>query len=383
MAVRKRAGATVHVTAGDVRALAYSLFMEALSDRLQNSRWQVPLSGSSGKPAGPAQPLPHPTIVVATHLVEVKVREGSDREVSERFEIEIPALPYSGLPQPPRRFQVIGVAVAGHLLVKPQYSTPLPDQIREAAVRAAALAVHALRTGEVSPLEQVGARIAVVPVSAPEAADALVFSSTGRAVEPKAVRGLPADVSDRFHPDVRPLGGDSVVAGDALRRAMTAGSPLWESNGAPAIGAVQELGRRLGVGYVLLCHIADVEFEVGPPEPSSLLSTLDPTEPRPGTGPVQTRLAASVDPAAAWRLRVGSAGVIERDARAESVGVLVRISDGAILWSKRAEETMSIRSTDPPRIAHETDPRICMDAEQFSLLQLERLFKAYRASFQN
>ena len=62
--------------------------------------------------------------------------------------------------------------------------------------------------------------------------------------------------------------------------------------------------------------------------------------------------------------------------------MLVRIGDGVALWSDRAAATMTVRPEDS-LTASLSDQQVAEDAVRFALLELQRRFRRYRASFEH
>jgi hypothetical protein len=71
----------------------------------------------------------------------------------------------------------------------------------------------------------------------------------------------------------------------------------------------------------------------------------------------------------------------QESATAEAIGALVRVSDGAVLWSARTTATMT-GSTRANETAPAARRRVALDAVRFSLVQLERRFRQYRHRFE-
>ncbi len=247
----------------------------------------------------------------------------------------------------PALFPFFGIASAGRVLFHDGYRRTPVQLAFEAAQQAAAVAAHTFWTGETGPFTTEGERVALLPIPAPTQADALLFTPEGRRVAPAAVRGLPADVTTRFQPYLAPLGGKDIVGAEAVRRMLASEKrnveDLWRQD-QPELARVQALGQRLDVGYVLMAHITEIELETGVPNAAQTLST--------------------------------------REARAEAVGALIRVRDGAVLWQDRATATMTLHPTGDSKSVS-IDRQAVEDAEHFALSDLQRRFRAYRAHFEN
>lgn len=278
--------------------------------------------------------------------------EGSS---SERAETER-RRPNGGMFFPIPEFPISGATSAGRRLFRPEYARTrsglTTDAIREAAMQA----VHTLATGERALFAMEGERVAMAPVLAPTRADKLLFTAQGRRLVSEAVCDLPADVSARFLPSLAPLLPESQLDSRTMKPYPDLTSRLWTSRGLPDVRAAQEMGRRLRVDYILLARILSIELEEGPAEvPERLLPT----------GAQAQELPAET----------------EREARAEAVGALVRVKDGAILWQERTNVTTTAHPPIPGVKSVPTDTQLAQDATRFALLQLERLFHRYRSGF--
>lgn len=394
------------ITPAQLRVLAQTLFGRALADRLharlamtivpeadlREALAALRLSfAEAAEPEGARQLCARLDCdaLFVPQVTAVAVHEGRARDLAVWGVVRIPGIRLPGgrigLPArrrrasppghstspPPEEVMVAGAASGGPALFHSGYSRTKIELVDSAAAQAAALAVHTLWTGEAAPLLQPGERLAIAPVSAPVQADMLLFTAGGRQVRPGAVRNLPADVSPRFTPDLLPLFDVSIRSAQETRRVLwaQADSPasLWAFENAPNIVRVQALGRQLGVDYVLLARVTDIEVEDGPPERLALT--------RPAI--VQDRRGA---PTPAGREKAPED--IERAARAEAVGALVRVGDGALLWRDRAAATMTVRLSHGKTAVGTTGRQVAEDAVHFALLQLQRQFRSYRAGFE-
>ncbi|HLV79858.1 MAG TPA: hypothetical protein VKT32_06225 [Chthonomonadaceae bacterium] len=388
-----------------LRDLEEALFCDALARQLRErldirvtpeSQTQAALAALRLTPAQAAQPEGARALcarlgcdaVLAPQVIRVSVREEKTRDLAFWVAVQMvgPRLSEdlavrragtrsrrrSRREEPglaaPSEIIAAGAASSGRALFRMGYARTRLNLADQAARQAAARAAHTLETGEAGPLMQPQDRIALAPVPAPPQADQLLFTPQGRRVLPGVVRGLPPDVSSRFTPDLLPLFGKAVIALEETRRAMTrlglAPAALWAQEEQPEKARAQALGRQLGVDYLLLAHVTDIEMEAG---------TADPQAGHPA-GPGGGRLAGSALESARPMAR-------ERVARAEAAGALVRVADGAVLWSDRAAESMTVRPEDS-LTAGLSDRQVAEDAVHFALLELQRRFRRYRARFE-
>lgn len=373
-----------------LRALAEALFCDTLARQLRQrldirvvpeSETQGALKALRLSPTQAAEPAGAWTLcarldcdaVLAPQVTQVVVREGKTRDLVLWAAVHIAGLrspdDRTAVAPPTRRgrpgvtalppeIMVASAASSGRRLFRASYVRTRLSLVDDAAQQAALRAVHTLWTGDSGPFMQPGDRIAVAPVPAPTQADQLLFTLQGRHVRLGAVRGLHADVSDRFTPDLLPLFGGAVVTPEETRRALLTlalmPAALWAREDMPDIARVQSLGRKLGVDYLLLAHVTDIEMEAGASEPQAGIS------------------AGS---------EAGRAEHLERVARAETTGALVRIRNGTVLWKDRASATMTVRPEDS-LTASLSDRQVAEDAVHFALLELHRRFRRYRASFE-
>jgi hypothetical protein len=287
----------------------------------------------------------------------------------------------TGPPAPPSTFEVAGVASCGNRLLRSTYTATRADLVRTAVRQAAAEAVHVLQTGELPPLAREADRIAIAPVVSPTEADKLFFMPQGRRTVTAAVRDLPSDLSSGFSPDLLPILPPSIVTARAVaeRLAQLGVAPerLWSPGDRPNSLRAQALGRQLRVGYVLLARVTGVQLDTGPAEIVAAPEPADPTE---------ARVVSTWDETAAPRPApppAPSGPTVETGARAEVVGALVRVADGAVLWNGRTSATMTVRSDSVTAMRRPpTDRSLARDAIHFALIDLQRLLAAYRASFE-
>lgn len=263
-----------------------------------------------------------------------------------------------GLFIPIRQFAVSGADSIGRLFFRAEFARSKPDMILMAAKQAAAQAVHTLQTGEIAPFMRDSERLAFFPVGAPTRADKLLFTAQGRRLLSEAVPDLAPDVSAGFAPDLLPLSPNALISPEEVRKTLELPSDrliaLWKPDGRPEVARIQDLGRFLRVDYVLLARVAEVQIEEGPSAQQLESSTpLSPDAP------------------------------LEREARADAIGALVRVADGTLLWNERASATMTVRPGDITSLKRNlTDKQIAQDAVRFALIQLQRRFRAYRARYE-
>ena len=222
---------------------------------------------------------------------------------------------------------------------------------RQAAFRAA----HTLRTGEILPLCLPNVKLALAPIPSPAAVDELVFAAGGRSVQKAAARGLPAEVSGLFAPDLAPLPEARLIRAYKMRKALARqGLPitaLWTREDDPQIERTRSAARSLSADYVLMATVSELDVDAG-------LET--------GTEADAKTLI--------WLA----------EGRAEAVGVLLRVSDGAILWRDRAAVTLPSRADRSRSFATvRQEQAVARDATKYALLDLQRRFHKYVARFEN
>lgn len=282
----------------------------------------------------------------------IELREGTMREVIVRINLHLPyARPFRPKSQPEAdpmftfaSLTAAGTDATGRSLFRGTYTDSLRNQVKAATKQAAARAVHQLLANNKDPLTEVGNRWIVLPVLSPMVADKLRFTAQGRKFQPHAVMGLPGDVSAMFKPNILPLSTENLAAPRGietllLRRDENV-SAAWQSGTVPNLGKVQEWAKALRGDYVLMARVICLEME------ESILET----------------------------------GGTDREARAETFGILLRVADGEILWQDRTSATLRVL----PRIGQRrtaTDAEILHDTTMFALLELQRRFARYRAGF--
>lgn len=299
--------------------------------------------------------------VLTPTLTHIEQNEGARRSITMRGTLrclvlasgERTALPTGGkrrkqsLPALAGDFPFFGTESAGHIAFQNGYTRTAVQLAAEAARQAAAVMTHTLRTGEITPFARAEERIALLPVPAPPVADALLFTPDGRRVAKAAVRDLPQDLADQFQPDVEPFRGKEVVpverARAELKEERITTEALWRQD-QPEAARVQTLGARLDVSYVLMAHITAAELQTGTPEPGQTFAT--------------------------------------REARAEAVGALVRVSDGMVLWQDHTSATLTLHPTARDR-PQSIDKTAVLQAEHYALTALQRRFREYRDHFEN
>ncbi len=262
-------------------------------------------------------------------------------------------------------FTVAGAGVANRSFMRTGYSANYPALAGQAALQAAALAMHTLSTGEEAPLMSAGTRIAIAPAYGLDRADMLVFSRSGRHTEIGAVRPLPTNLADVFTPELLPIMANDVIdpgsaAAVAMRLGSLSSSALWRDNSNPNVEAARNLGGRLKVQYLLLARVIDVEVAASPSsDGGNSVATIqrDPSQP---------------SEARPW----------EREAHAEACGALIRVQDGAVIWTDRGDTTITSREKVPPASRAAANRNIAMDAEKFALVDLKRHFALFRSQFE-
>lgn len=282
----------------------------------------------------------------------------------------------------PVRLEIAGASFAERVLFHSRYQRSQPDLIRDAAVQASNLLAHTLQTNQTAPLMREADRLAVAPVPAPSQADKLVFTARGRRVYPDAAQGLSADASALWTPNLLPLTPASIADADHVRHTMMqegrTSSYLWTDAYQPDRSRVQALAHRLKADYVLLARVTDVELSEGATDTSGTASMASSFAPPTVASPTATFEKAQN------KATVGEAKpthrVPERAARAEALAMLVRISDGAVLWRERA--TATVTTAPDGQYVVQTDADLVRDASHFALIELQRRLRHWRADFE-
>ncbi len=218
----------------------------------------------------------------------------------------------------------------------------------DAARSAAYATVSTLASGQVFPLALPEVQVAVAPTLSLPAADRLRFTAEGRKAELAAIRPLSSDASAYFSPPLLPVTFEKIKNPESVRRALQREHltllSLWKTPAAPNEAQVQMIGKSLNVDYVLLTRVigAEVDGDAALPSPEGVLF----------------------------------------ESRAESVGVLVRISDGKVVWTDRVATSLRVRSPEAGGTSKVVSERkAVLEAIRFSLVQLSRRFKEYRNGF--
>ncbi len=282
----------------------------------------------------------------------------------------------------PTRLEIAGSAFAERVLFHSRYQRSQPDLIRDAAVQASNLLTHTLQTNETAPLMRPTDRLAVAPVPAPPQADKLVFTARGRRVYPDAAQGLSADDSALWTPNLLPLAPASITDADQVRQALAregrTSAYLWKDAYQPDMSRVQALAYRLKADYVLMARVTDVELSEGATDASGASagasSFIAPTGVSPTAAFEKTQNKAIAGAAKPTRYAP------ERAARAEALAMLVRVSDGTVVWRERATATMT--TAPDGQYAVQTDADLVRDASHFALIELQRRLRHWRADFE-
>lgn len=368
-------------------ALAQALLVDTLTERLQD-RLGVVVAGENEvaaacqilhlTPEQAAQPdnarrlcvQLHCQAALVPHITACTLREAATRDAAVFAQLETVFVPTQAeqvpsgkaaandtppLAQWPARLEVAGTASSDRVLLHSAYKQPQADLIRDATQQAVNILLHALRTGEQAPFMRMEDRIAVSPVLAPEGADKLIFTTSGRRVMPASVGELHASVTALFLPDLLPLAPGHILDENDVAVAFAAQGlkpkELWKGEDQPAINRVQTLGRSLRVHYVLLSRVTDVEL--------------------------------SESEGASDAISNGTATERQRGVRVEAVAALVRVGDGALLWHDRAIATLAAPL--PEFTVNGKSPStqsLVRDATRFALVELQRRLRRYRSTFE-
>ncbi len=368
------------LTASQLRTVARVLFRETLADRLQTA-----LKASLVPDEMAAGALQGLSLDDLTPVSAAKVAAQCRADAVLTIEGAALTLPAKGGKQTVLRVRLR--CFGPRLLPAPDANTGLPERdfvaasaaerpvtpfgkrpsriggqgTGRAARQAALRAAHTLRTGEILPLCLPGVKFALAPVPAPTAADALVFAAGGRNFQKGATRGLSAEMSGFFTPDLAPLPAAALLPPYKLRQLLARqGLPitaLWTKEDEPQSERARSAARKLGADYILMAAVSDLEVDAGL-EAQAKTTAESPD----GTRPM------------IWLA----------EARAEAVGVLLRVSDGAILWRDRAAVTLPTRADRARSFSTlRQEQTAARDAAKFALLDLQRRFHRYIAHFEN
>lgn len=222
------------------------------------------------------------------------------------------------------------------------YLKPVPMLLTQGADGAAAMAANAFITRLDAPFALRGETVAFVPIPAPQQVDGLLFASEGRRLIKAVFQNLPTDISSHFRPDILPARTlDATRVSSSLQGMGWNVESLWKSPTQTDKARLKELGAKLGATYVMAVRISFVEAEL---------------RNNPNANPPYHADAA----------------------RAEAVGMMLRVADGMVLWEERVQATMEGRFSDTRR---DGAKRVVQDAERFALLELQRRFAKYRNSW--
>ena len=348
-----RSKALPPLTLIQLNVLAKVLFRETLAERMQ-SKTRAVVVAAPGAAGGKSETV----VRIGTSALSQENRNGTT--VVLRLTVQrIGAKDEEGNPLPDRTFAVSGAATEGTNLMGLRTTRPVAQLAAEAARQAAARAAHTLQTNESLPLAEPNATLLLAPLAAPTTADVLRFTASGRKLTPAGVTGLPADIAAEFAPDTLPLLHSALrpaYTGSRwlAKRGETAGN-LWSGEDTPNVPRLQAMGRAVGAAFVLAAHLSDLEIEESPALPDD--------------GTVVARDTASVP--------------LLTEGRAEAVGVLVRVSDGAVLWSERAnatvQDTFAAGTSDERR---RRERKAANDAGKFALMDLQRRWHGYTMRFE-
>ncbi len=306
-------------------------------------------------------------VVVAERPI-ITVQDGALREMNIRTELRLAALrtdagqfvptgknkPKQQKTKPqrlhgPGSFMLSSGQTATRAFLKPGYSTDPAELAQLAAGDLAAQAIHTLTSGDSFPLGTPGVKVAVAPVPAPADADMFVADGTRRFTETQAIPMLSTAVSDYFRPDLQPLMHTDVVppadVEAVLKKHGLSVLTLWKTAHDPNPDTARRIGKELKVQYLLVSRVTDIQATAYPPRPA-----------------VAGRLAD--EPC--------------REAHSEAVGALIRVEDGAILWSGRGEAIVTSREVVKSDAVAKANRQTCQMAEKFALIDLKRRFWEFR-----
>ena len=152
-------------------------------------------------------------------------------------------------------------------------------------------------------------------------------------------------------PDLAPLPDAAILPQYKMRKALAGqGLPitaLWTREDEPQIERARSAARKIGADYVLMATVSDLDVDAGLEADAKTMTWL-------------------------------------AEGRAEAVGALLRVSDGAILWRDRAAVTLPSRMDRSRSFSTlRQEQTVARDAAKFALLDLQRRFHRYIARFEN
>ena len=325
----------------------------------------------------------HADAVVGISQPSVTIQEHVTRDVLLRDEIHLAALRDAAggfLPTPGHKaaasrrtsksrpkdgftFTAAAVEQSYRALLRTGYTTDCITLAASCAKSIAATALHTLATGDIAPLMAEGDRIAIAPIPAPATADFLRYKPDGRSVQQGAVNNLPQDVSVSLRLNNLTVLSTGIVEPQTVEKQMKFlkidVNQLWARAKAPATETLVRLGRQLGVAYVLVASISDVEGASATDGVANAVST-------------DASAALGRSPTSDW----------QRKTHAEAVGALLRVSDGAIIWQDRGEATIQSRQIVQEKDRAAEEKALVLQAEKFAIIDLKRHLSDYFTQFQ-
>lgn len=254
-----------------------------------------------------------------------------------------------------------GTATAERSVLSGAYSQAIPMLMARAVARAANRWEHTMRLGNAMPLLEPETKIALFPIPAPTTADRLLFTPMGRAYQPNSLQGLPKRAEGLFHPNLLPLSSASIFSAGVVERELKiiniALENLWNQAGGLNAEGVQEIGKRLKVDYLLMARV--VHLEVAGTLPKS-------------TTPLPVALQQE-----------DTASEVIFQTRAEANALLVRVSDGVVLWQEREEASLALRADQLVNTLLPTERTMVQNTTRFALLRLEQSLQRYLASYED
>jgi len=286
----------------------------------------------------------HTNYALLLHVNDLKIQDGSFRIVILHATLHVlsvssPSETSFG-PMP-----IVGSAQIAHVFLHSNYELTQPDAIRLAALQAAQMGIHALETGQTSPFASPSVHLAILPIPAPKAADAILFKSSGH-VFLIGAQNLPTDRSNLLSINLLPLSTHQIYTPTATDKALQGLhlSPfaLWHDE-TPNIQRLQTVAKRMKADYLLCFRITDLEL-------------------RSWTDHGATTVAS--DP--------------QLEGSAEAVGYLIDSNSGQVLWHHRTADTMRVSAPITDQQAVQT---VLRDAMRFALSDLSVSLHHYLNSF--
>ncbi|CCW34385.1 hypothetical protein CTKA_00601 [Chthonomonas calidirosea] len=286
----------------------------------------------------------HMNYAIVLHVDNLKIQDGSFRIVILHATLHVLSvssadkLSFTPLP-------IVGFAQIAHVFLHSNYELTQADAIRLAALQAAQMGLHALETGQTSPFAPPSVHLAILPVPAPQMADAILFKSSGRVLLVGA-QNLPTDRSDLLSINLLPLSAQQIYTPDATKKTLVelhlTPLSLWHDE-TPDTQHLQSVEKQMKADYLLCFRITDLE----------LRSWIEQS--------VTTDISTP-----------------QLEGSAEAVGYLIDGKNLQTLWHHRVIDTMRVSAPISDQQAVQT---VLRDAMRFALSDLSVSMQNYLKSF--